>query len=70
MSLMPWVKIEKWCNETGDTMDAVHSRRKAGKWLDGQQCKVVDGRLWVNISLAMEWVEKWPQHNKGTKALN
>ena len=46
-----WVKLEKYTELTGDSMDAVNARRKVGKWLDGNQCKIVDGRLWINIPL-------------------
>jgi hypothetical protein len=30
----------------------------------------VDGRLWVNIKVAIDWVEEWPQNKKSTKGLN
>lgn len=56
---MTWVKLDKYLELTGDTLDAVHSRRKAGKWLDGHQCKLVDGRLWINLPAVHGWVEKW-----------
>lgn len=56
-----WVKVEKYTEMTGDSVDAVQARRKAGKWLDGKQCKIVDGRLWINLPAAEEWVEKWDQ---------
>ena len=54
-----WVKLEKYTELTGDSMDSVQSRRKAGKWLDGNQCKVVDGRIWINLQAVDNWVEKW-----------
>lgn len=54
-----WVKLEKYVELSGDTVDAVMSRRKAGKWLDGKQCKIVDGRVWVNLAAAEQWVEEW-----------
>lgn len=54
-----WVKLNKYCEITGDTPDAVHSRRRAGKWLDGIHCKLVDGNLWVNLKSAQQWVEAW-----------
>ncbi len=54
-----WVKLERYIEITGDTADAVMARRKAGKWLDGAQCKMTDGRLWVNLPAVDEWVEKW-----------
>jgi hypothetical protein len=54
-----WVKVEKYAELTGDSVDAVMSRRKAGKWLDGHQCKIVDSRLWIDINAAQRWVEEW-----------
>ncbi|TFW13280.1 hypothetical protein [Duganella callida] len=54
-----WVKLEKYIELTGDSMDAVQARRKVGKWLDGNQCKIVDGRLWINLPAAQRWVEEW-----------
>lgn len=56
---MAWVKLEKYTEMTGDSVDAVNNRRKAGKWLDGNQCKIVDGRLWINLPAVEGWVEKW-----------
>lgn len=56
---MTWVKLEKYAELTGDSVDSVMCRRKTGKWLDGVQCKVVDGRVWVNLAEAEKWVEEW-----------
>lgn len=53
---MKWVKLKKYCQDSGDTSHAVHGKRKRGIWLDGLHCKVgPDGNLWVNL----EEVEKW-----------
>lgn len=54
-----WVKLKKYEELTGDTAASVHSRRRAGKWRDGVQCKVVDDMLWVNLQAAEKWVETW-----------
>jgi hypothetical protein len=54
-----WVKLEKYVELTGDSIDAVQARRKAGKWLNGNQCKIVDGRLWIDLRAAQRWVEEW-----------
>jgi len=54
-----WVKLEKYTELTGDSMESVNARRKAGKWLDGNQCKIVDGRIWINLPAVEDWVEKW-----------
>ncbi|MYM73550.1 excisionase [Duganella sp. FT109W] len=56
-----WVKIKKYEELTGDTAASVHARRRAGKWRDGVQCKVVDEMLWVNLAAAERWVETWVQ---------
>jgi hypothetical protein len=54
-----WVKLERYAEITGDSVDSVNARRKAGKWLEGCQWKLVDGRIWVNLPEVEKWVEKW-----------
>lgn len=54
-----WVKLSKYVELTGDSADAVHARRKAGKWLDGNECKIVDGNLWINLTASERWVQSW-----------
>lgn len=61
---MAWVKLEKYVEMTADSVDAVMARRKAGKWLDGDQCKMVDGRLWVNLPAVEKWAESWEQQKQ------
>lgn len=56
---MDWVKLDRYLEITGDTMDAVSARRKTGKWLESRECKTVDGRVWVNLRAVEEWVAKW-----------
>jgi hypothetical protein len=59
---MKWVKINKYCEISGDTATAVHTRRKKGIWLDGVQCRLgPDGNLWVNLAEVDKWVEKGKQ---------
>jgi len=65
-----WVKLDRYVELTGDSVDSVMSRRKAGKWLDGNQCKIVDGRLWISLRAVEEWVEKWDQTSPVRAALN
>jgi hypothetical protein len=55
---MSWVKIEKYCSDTGDTKDAVQKKLRRGIWLRDTHVKTApDGRLWVNIKAVNEWVE-------------
>lgn len=63
--IMKWVKLKKYCQDTGDTTNAVHAKRKRGMWLDGIQCKIgPDGNIWINLIEVERWVEN------GNKATN
>jgi len=55
---MKWIKLNKYLELSGDTSDAVHARRKNGKWLDGVHCQLRDGKLWVNTEEIDKWVEQ------------
>lgn len=62
---MKWVKLKKYCLDSGDTANAVHAKRKKGIWLDGIQCKMgPDGNIWINLIEVERWVEN------GNKATN
>ncbi len=54
---MKWVKLQKYCNISGDTANAVHARRKKGIWLDGVHCQVRNNNLWINTEAVEKWVE-------------
>ena len=54
---MKWVKLQKYCNLSGDTPNAVHARRKKGVWLDGIHCQVRSNNLWINTEAVEKWVE-------------
>lgn len=56
--MMKWVKLNKYCELSGDTKDAVHAKRRKGIWLDEQQCRLgPDGNLWINLLEVEKWVE-------------
>ena len=54
---LKWIKLNRWCELTGDTPNAAHARRKTGKWENGVHCKVHDGKLWINVAEAQAWVD-------------
>ena len=55
---MKWVKLKKYCIDSGDTANAVHAKRKKGVWLDGIQCRIgPDGNIWINLIEVERWVE-------------
>lgn len=54
-----WVKLKRYCQLSGDTVHAVHARRRKGQWLDDIQCRLApDGNLWINLIEVERWVEK------------
>lgn len=59
-----WVKLDKYIELTGDTKESVLNRRKIGKWLDGVESKIVDGRVWVNLQKVEEWITNGSQGNR------
>jgi hypothetical protein len=62
---MKWVKLKKYCQDSGDTANAVHAKRKKGVWLDGIQCRLgPDGNIWINPIEVEKWVEN------GNKAIS
>lgn len=52
-----WVRLEQYCAMTGETPEAVRTRRLKGIWLDGKHTQVRDRRIWVNLEAAQRWVE-------------
>jgi hypothetical protein len=61
-SPMNWIKLAKYCEDTGDTSDAVHARRRKRQWKDGTHCQVgPDGNLWINPEAVNRWIAGEPQ---------
>lgn len=51
------IKLNRYCELTGDTPDAVHTRRRRGEWIDGRHCHLVSGRrLWINLPEVNAWL--------------
>ena len=58
-----WVKLNKYCDLTGDTPDAVYAKRNKGLWVEGTHSQIgPDGKLWINLPEVQKWV------TQGTKA--
>ncbi|UBM11704.1 excisionase [Cupriavidus metallidurans] len=56
---MKWIKLKRYCELSGDTPAAVHSKRKKGNFLDGVHCQIAgDGNLWINVEAVERWVEQ------------
>jgi len=51
------IKLNRYCELTGDTPDAVHMRRRRGEWIDGRHCHLISGRrLWIDLAEVSAWV--------------
>jgi hypothetical protein len=69
LSPLHWVRLSAYCQQSGDTPAAVHSRRRrvvvqgddgssVTEWIDGLHCQIApDGNLWVNLLEVNRWVE-------------
>ena len=53
---IPVITLRRYCEITGETAQAVHDRRRAGEWEDGNQCHLKRGRLWIDVPKVTSWV--------------
>lgn len=54
-----FVLLRRYCELTGESVQAVHDRRRRGQWQDGKHCTVVDGRrLWINLPEVEKWIRQ------------
>lgn len=52
-----WVRIEKYCELTGETEQSVKNKRNSGLWAEGVQYrKAGDGRYWYNWKEINKWL--------------
>ena len=57
---MNWVRLRKYAEISGDTVDAVKKRRCRGVWIDGRHCKIgPDNKIWINIEEVEKWIERF-----------
>lgn len=67
---LQWVRLKKYCADSGDTAGGVENRLRTGKWLRGIHARVPDGSacLWVNLRAVNDWAEgKKPAHLHGNE---
>ena len=54
-----WVTIQKFCDLSGYTVDAVQSKIKRGDWLEGVNWrKGPDGRRLISLEAYDKWAEQ------------
>lgn len=56
---MKWVKAKKYYELSGETLDSVKAKRRAGHFIEGVHYKLApDGNIWINTEEVEKWVEK------------
>ncbi len=58
MDGLKWVKVNKYCQLSGDTLEAVRAKRRKQIWKDGvHYAKGQDGCFYINVMAVEQWVE-------------
>jgi hypothetical protein len=53
-----WVKLNRYCELSGESKEAVYTKRKNGIWIDGMQYKRgPDGNVWINLMEVELWIQ-------------
>lgn len=61
VAFMSWVRIDKYCEESGEPKDTVLGRIHSGQWAAGKHYKRTGPRtLWINRQAVDEWVGLQP----------
>ncbi len=56
--VISWVKLNRFCELTGYTPDAIYAKMRKGAWAEGLHWrKAPDGHIMVNIEAYDRWVE-------------
>jgi hypothetical protein len=58
LSAVSWIRLQKFCELTGYTADAVYAKMRKGVWAQGLHwCKAPDGHIMINLKAYDQWVE-------------
>lgn len=56
-----WVRADKYCADTGEPMETVTARIKAGIWASGKHYKRLSPRiLMINVPEVTAWIDRQP----------
>lgn len=66
-TVMLWVRVEKYCDETGDPISTVLERVRDGLWAAGLHYKRTGPRtLWINRREVDKWITQHPHVEAAT----
>ncbi len=61
-----WVRAERYCQLSGEPMEAVYSRIRDGEWAAGKHYKRTGPRtLWINPIEVSRWIDRHPHVETG-----
>lgn len=69
--MLRWVRLNRYCELSGETADAVEKRLRSGHWLRDVHARVPQGSnsLWVNLDAVEDWAAgAVPAHLHGKRA--
>ena len=56
--MLQWVRLNKYCELSGETRDTIKHKRRTGLWMKGREYRVAeDGKLWINLPAVNKWAE-------------
>lgn len=60
--MLTWVNSSRYCELTGDTVDAINGRLRAGIWVRDVHARRPEGskQLWVNLTAVNDWAAGKP----------
>ena len=59
--VLSWVRVEKYCEESGDPINTVQERIRSGVWAANKHYKRTGPRtLWINRKEVDEWISLQP----------
>lgn len=59
--VLNWVRVEKYCESTGEPHNTVLDRIRSGQWAAGKHYKRTGPRtLWINAIEADKWISQQP----------
>gem|GEM_PF-638239 len=59
LSMFKWVRVKKFAELTGYTVEAVRCKIKKGVWLkDVHWCKAPDDCIFMNLETTARWIER------------
>lgn len=58
MNGLKWVKVQKYCELSGDTLEGVRAKRRRRIWIEGVHwSRPADGVFYINVEEVSKWVE-------------